>query len=52
MATTKYKVPQPVKVPAGSGGGGYPQTDVKTSGIQVRGGKAQTKGKMARGPMG
>jgi len=24
---------------------------VKTSGIQVRGGKAQTKGKMARGPM-
>ena len=23
----------------------------KTSGIQVRGGKAQTKGKMARGPM-
>ena len=25
--------------------------DVKTTGIQVRGGKAQTKGKMARGPM-
>jgi hypothetical protein len=25
--------------------------EVKTSGIQVRGGKAQTKGKMARGPM-
>lgn len=24
---------------------------VKTSGIVVRGGKAQTKGKMARGPM-
>jgi hypothetical protein len=24
---------------------------VKTSGIQVRGGKAQTKGRMARGPM-
>ena len=23
----------------------------KTSGVQVRGGKAQTKGKMARGPM-
>ena len=52
MVTTKYKQPQPVKVPAGSGGGGYPQTDIKTSGIQVRGGKAQTKGKMARGPMG
>lgn len=29
--------------------GNYP--DTKTSGIQVRGGKAQTKGKMARGPM-
>jgi hypothetical protein len=25
--------------------------EVKTSGIQVRGGKAQTKGRMARGPM-
>jgi hypothetical protein len=25
--------------------------EVKTSGIQVRGGKAQTKGKLARGPM-
>ena len=25
--------------------------NVKTTGIQVRGGKAQTKGKMARGPM-
>ena len=25
--------------------------EVKTSGILVRGGKAQTKGKMARGPM-
>lgn len=29
--------------------GDYPP--MKTSGIQVRGGKAQTKGKMARGPM-
>ncbi len=28
-----------------------PTPPVKTSGIQVRGGKAQTKGKMARGPM-
>ena len=27
------------------------RNDVKTTGIQVRGGKAQTKGKMARGPM-
>jgi len=31
----KYKEPNPTK----------------TSGIKVRGGKAQTKGKMARGPM-
>ena len=52
MATTQYKTPTHVKVHAGSGGGGYPQTGMKTSGIQVRGGKAQTKGKMARGPMG
>jgi hypothetical protein len=29
--------------------GNYKPT--KTSGIEVRGGKAQTKGKMARGPM-
>ncbi len=28
-----------------------PTPPVKTSGIKVRGGKAQTKGKMARGPM-
>jgi len=48
----KYTQPQDCPVPAGSGGGGYPQTGMKTSGIQVRGGKAQTKGKMARGPMG
>ena len=34
---------------AGVSKGNYPET--KTSGIKVRGGKAQTKGKMARGPM-
>lgn len=28
-----------------------PAPEAKTSGIVVRGGKAQTKGKMARGPM-
>lgn len=28
-----------------------PMPPAKTSGIQVRGGKAQTKGRMARGPM-
>jgi hypothetical protein len=45
------KMPKPVPIPPGAGGGGYPQTGMKTSGIKVRGGKAQTKGKMARGPM-
>ena len=34
---------------AGISKGNYPET--KTTGIVVRGGKAQTKGKMARGPM-
>ena len=45
-------IPQGRKtVPASSvEGAGYPDT-AKTSGIVVRGGKAQTKGKMARGPM-
>ena len=28
-----------------------PASEAKTSGIKVRGGKAQTKGFMARGPM-
>ena len=27
------------------------KNEIKTSGIMVRGGKAQTKGRMARGPM-
>lgn len=31
---------------------GKPYPAEKTSGIKVRGGKAQTKGFMARGPMG
>jgi|APCry1669188910_1035180.scaffolds.fasta_scaffold450159_2 hypothetical protein len=49
--TNKYTQPRPNTNPLPKGSG-YPQTDIKTSGIQVRGGKAQTKGKMARGPMG
>jgi len=48
--TMKYKQPKPNTSPPGTGTG-YPQTGIKTSGIQVRGGKAQTKGKLARGPM-
>ena len=31
---------------------GYPQTDVKTTGIKMRGTGAATKGLMSRGPMG
>lgn len=34
------------------GGGAFDYSDMKTSGIEVRGCKNQTKGKMARGPMG
>ncbi|NBS69940.1 hypothetical protein EBT31_13650, partial [bacterium] len=45
----KYTQPKPCNNDLGMNG--YPETDVKTTGIQVRGGKAQTKGKMARGPM-
>jgi len=44
-----YKQPQSNTNPLPKGAG-YPDT-AKTSGIMVRGGKAQTKGKMARGPM-
>lgn len=37
--------------PADAKGAGYPETDVKTSGIKIRGTGAATKGLMARGPM-
>jgi hypothetical protein len=37
--------------PADARGAGYPETDVKTSGIKIRGTGAATKGLMARGPM-
>jgi hypothetical protein len=45
---TKYKQPQPNT--HSTGNNGYPDK-AKSTGIVVRGGKAQTKGKMARGPM-
>jgi hypothetical protein len=32
-------------------GAGYPETNVKTSGIKMRGTGAATKGLMSRGPM-
>ena len=46
---TTYKQPQPCNAPLGQNG--YPQKDVKTSGVQKRGTGCQTKAKTARGPM-
>lgn len=46
---TKFKQPKSVPAPNIAG---YPQTDVKTSGIKVRGTGAAKKGTKARGPMG
>jgi hypothetical protein len=43
-----YKQPQPG--PAVNSNG-YPEKDVKTSGVKIRGTGAATKGTMARGPM-
>lgn len=43
-----YAQPQDVPVPNTAG---YPEKDVKTSGIVTRGNGAATKGTMARGPM-
>lgn len=52
MANKTYKQPQPNKnKPGDQKDTGYPQTDVKTSGIKVRGTGAATKGLLARGPM-
>lgn len=51
MATTKsaYTSPQPNPAPLGKNG--YPEQDVKTSGVVTRGNGAATKGKTARGPL-
>jgi len=43
-----YKQPKPVPVPQTAG---YPEKNVKTTGIKIRGTGAATKGTMARGPM-
>ncbi len=48
MATTN-KQPKPNPAPLGKNG--YPEKDVKTSGIKTRGNGAATKGTVARGPM-
>lgn len=44
-----YKQPQPNPKPTGKNG--YPEKNVKTSGIKTRGNGAATKGVTARGPM-
>ena len=49
MATSNYPQPQPNPNPTGKNG--YPEKDVKTSGVQTRGNGAATKGKTARGPL-
>lgn len=43
-----YKQPKPCPVPKTAG---YPETDIKKTGIKIRGTGAATKGTMARGPM-
>lgn len=48
MNSGKVKQPKPVPAPNFAG---QPEKGAKTSGIKVRGTNAQTKGKMARGPM-
>ena len=45
---TEYTQPQKVPVPNVAG---YPEKNVKTSGVVTRGNGAATKGTKARGPM-
>lgn len=49
MAVQQKAKEQPVKIPAGQNG--YPEKDVKTSGIKTRGNGAAQRGTIARGPM-
>ena len=51
MATPQSAYPQPKPNPAPLGTNGYPEKDVKTSGIVTRGNGTATRGKTARGPM-
>ena len=46
-----YKTQTDVPLPAGAGGGSYPDKP-KTEGLKTRGNGAATKGIIARGPMG
>jgi hypothetical protein len=50
--TNKYTQPKPnTHKPGNQEDTGYPQTDVKDTGIVTRGNGAATKGTKARGPM-
>ncbi len=50
--TNKYQQPQPNTASMGKQEDvGYPQTDIKTDGITMRGYGAATKGIKSRGPM-
>lgn len=49
MATIQPKQPKPNNQPTGKNG--YPEKNVKTSGIKIRGTGAAKRGVMARGPM-
>jgi len=45
---TEYTQPQNVPIPNVAG---YPEKNVKTTGVVTRGNGAATKGKVARGPL-
>jgi len=50
--TNKYTQPKPnTNKPGNQEDTGYPQTDVKDTGIEMRGYGAATKGRKCRGPM-
>lgn len=49
MATAPTKQTTPIGLPLGKNG--YPEKEVKTSGINTRGNGAAIKGTKARGPM-
>lgn len=42
---------QPMDNSLSTGSNGYPETDVKSEGVETRGNGAATKGRKARGPM-
>jgi len=50
MTILSEKYPQIKPAPAANTSG-YPQKDIKTTGVKTRGNGAATKGTIARGPM-